>query len=356
MVGSRRAVGISLLALLACRHLEAGKTPGDTYREAKAAMEKAWQAEKRFREGVIRALEKTLANLRAGYQKTNPKFVKIRQNMMNNIRKTEARLARNRSELAHRTKEVKERIKEKARALADLHRELLRRGQNALQELEAALERTKREIAQKVEQARTAVSDALAEIERRAAQARASLEKELQEFRNVIDQKIADLQEKNRRVSTVYKVAYDLSRIETNLGGSRRVLTLDQLRRTRIGGESDAPLVPPELIEQIRSLPQKVVINAKGVAFSVSDPNQPGKVKLKRLIDYKKGKFPAGGSGGGVVTRPGALMHTVTIDGDVRVWQVPRFNGLVVSALTLWGSAGAGGVYISIPFQATAME
>jgi len=45
-------------------------------------------------------------------------------------------------------------------------------------------------------------------------------------------------------------------------------------------------------------------------------------------------------------------LHTLTIDGQLKLSPQPRFTGKVVSALTLWSGAGVGGAYVSVPFQA----
>ncbi|MDP6113950.1 MAG: hypothetical protein QGG53_18980 [Planctomycetota bacterium] len=332
--------------------LQAERTPQDTYRDTRAKLRKFWQGEEKLILGIIRGQEKHVANLNQRYRKTAPKFVKIRANIQKNLKQAQARLAESRSYLSKRRQEVPKKIEEAAQKAANTHRELIARGEDAKQQIEAAVAQAQRDIAHKLEKAKAEVEAGMSELRQRAEAARRKIESDLDRFKAKVDAAVSDLEKKNQQVTARYRVRYDLSRIETNLGGKKQTVSIGRLAKLHLGGNPKAPLIPRELIEQLRELPAVVDIEAKGIGFTVKDPKSDKPGRIPGVINYREGKFLGGGSAGGLLTALGALLHTLTIDGQLKLSPQPRFTGKVVSALTLWSGAGVGGAYVSVPFQA----
>jgi cell wall-associated NlpC family hydrolase len=235
--------------------LQAERTPQDTYRDTRAKLRKFWQGEEKLILGIIRGQEKHVANLNQRYRKTAPKFVKIRANIQKNLKQAQARLAESRSYLSKRRQEVPKKIEEAAQKAANTHRELIARGEDAKQQIEAAVAQAQRDIAHKLEKAKAEVEAGMSELRQRAEAARRKIESDLDRFKAKVDAAVSDLEKKNQQVTARYRVRYDLSRIETNLGGKKQTVSIGRLAKLHLGGNPKAPLIPRELIEQLRELP-----------------------------------------------------------------------------------------------------
>jgi hypothetical protein len=312
MIRRNVLAGLLSLALTPVLADAAAPTPDDTYRNTKATLEKAWEAEKKVHVGVIRAHEKHLQNLATRYSRIDPKFANLRQGLARQIRKVKADLAKARGNYTRRETEVRGKIEAAASNLSRAHADAVHKAEAVKAEFQAKFDAFRRQIEGTVEQWR----------------------------------------EWNRRVTGRYRVAYDLNRIETNLGGRRQTVTLAQFRRLHLGGNPRAPLVPRKLCDDIEAAPRNATVEAKGFGIVVTVTKDGRTAKGPGLIDYRRGKFLAGGSGGYVITPIGTILHTLTIDGDLRLTGRTRFRGRVVTALTGWTHQGGGGIYVSVPFEA----
>ncbi|MBI4859180.1 MAG: hypothetical protein HY815_02750 [Candidatus Riflebacteria bacterium] len=289
------------------------RTPEETYSQTKAALEKAWHVEHRLLTGVIDLQEKALADLRRRHAAADPRFPGLRRGLEEQIRKTEAQLANSVANRSRREREVVGQIEEASAKLRRAH-EALALGAKRL---------------------------------------RADVEARLREFQQKVVVPLEELQASAARVAGRYRVRYELDRIETNLGGHRQTVTLDQLRKLHLGNNRWAPPVPPQLVDQLAELPTELTVEASGVGFAAMLTRGGTTGKLPGVIDYKQGKFLGGGSGGAVITALGTLLHTLTIDGTIHLANPVRFSGRLVSALSLWTPTAAGGLYVLVPFEAS---
>ncbi len=326
-----RYVSIGLVSLVIAGSIaRAGQTPRQTYAKTKADLEKLWAGEKKLIQAGIDFHSKTLANLRKARSKCKPQHKKLKHDLDAAISKHKSKLREVRAHMAKREKEVAAQIEAAASGWAKAHRDLEKAGKD--------LKKAGKEIERLAKQA-----------ERDAAAFRAKIE----QFKKDFDAKVAEYQSKVAAVSGKYTVTYDFSKIETNLGGKKQTVTLAQLRKTHLGGNPKAPLVPAELCNQIMTSPRRVEVHAQGLGFVLSAKRRGKTGRLPGLINYKTDKFLGGGSGGHLVTRLGTLLHTLTVDGDLKLGGKTQLKGRVISALTLWNPQGAGGIYVSVPFTAT---
>jgi ElaB/YqjD/DUF883 family membrane-anchored ribosome-binding protein len=336
--------------------LIAGETPEDTYREVKAGLETLWAAEEKLLTGIIQAQEKHLAHLRERARKADPRFPNIRESLQQRVEKAEDRLANSRAYLGRRERDARQTIDGTATRIADVHKDMVRRGEDARQKIQAEVDQARREIGQKLDQAADQIDDTLGEIRQRTQACQQDLERKINEFRGQVETAAADPKTKNAQLAGRYGVSYNLAEIETNLGVKKQVLSLEEFAELHFGGSPRAPLVPAELVAQIRSLPAEVDVQADGIGFTVTVAADGRTAKMPGLIDYGKGKFIGGGTGGALFTPLGTLLHTVTIEGDFTLVPAPSFSGRLISALTLWREANATGLYVAIPFEAKARK
>jgi len=308
----------------------AGQTPKQTYRKTKADLEKLWAGEKKLIQAGIDFHVKMLAGLRKARARCKPHQKKLKHDLDAGIRKHEAKLREARAHMARREKEVAVQIEAAASGLAKTHRDL----ENAGKDLEKAGKELER-------------------LRKKAERDAAAFRAKVKQFKKDFDAKVAEFQDKIAAVNGKYSVTYDLTRIETNLGGRKQTVTLAQLRKMHLGGNPKAPLVPAKLCNQIMTAPRRVEVHAQGFGFVLSARRLGETGRLPGLINYKTNKFLGGGSGGHLVTKLGTLLHTLTVDGDLKLDGKTRLKGRVISALTLWNPEGAGGIYVSVPFTAT---
>jgi len=301
------------------------KTPEQTYRDAKAALEKNWEKEDQFYQKMIQNQEQNIANLNQRLRNAKPEQDKLREILQNQVRNAETRLADTRNKRTQRERQARQQIEEIARKLEDAHRNI----DQGVAEFQAGV----------------------AQFQQAVEAEKQKFEKQMADFKAKIEGTIEDLQKLNKLLTGKYEVRYDLNHIETNLGGKQQTLTIEEFAELRLFGPN-GPKMPPANVDKLRNMPGWAKINVEGLGFTI-EVNAEGKTgRIGGLIDYKEAKFLGGGSGGILLTGPLSLAHLFAVDGAIRASGTPMWGGHVTNSVVGTAGGQGGGIYVRVPFRA----